>query len=88
MHNHLHTLTLRTYPTLTTVKGALHSCGIRERESLSMIIRTMFLAWPLHRQEEVLEKEKYYLSAMDGRNMPLPVDEEDPPVILNTMYDG
>jgi hypothetical protein len=35
--NHLQNLTLKTYLMLTLVKEALHSCGIRRRESPSML---------------------------------------------------
>jgi Ni,Fe-hydrogenase maturation factor len=41
-NNHLHSLTLRTYLTLTSVKGALHSCGKRREVIPSMMKLTTF----------------------------------------------
>jgi hypothetical protein len=45
--SHLHTPTLRTYLTSTTVKEVLHSCGIRGRESPTMIRRMTTLGLAL-----------------------------------------
>jgi hypothetical protein len=72
--NHLHNLTLKTYLIWILVKEALHSCGIRRRASPSMIKGMKFYGLVPYIVKKKSEKGTYYLSSMDGRRMPLPVD--------------
>jgi hypothetical protein len=69
-----HNLTLNIYHMLNLMKETLHSCGIKRKGKPKYDKKSEILWLGPYIVKKKSEKGTYYLSSMDGRKMPLPVD--------------